>query len=110
MTALVVPWATSAVKTATIGHSVVQTVQLVSLGVDDMVHCLAQLIPAVVLAVVLTVQLVSIEVDYLVYCLVQLSQENTQTSVLCPVVVFVGSVQLLSTLKFPWVVLIGSVH
>ena len=50
---LVVPWATSAVKTATIGCSVVPTVQLVFLEVDCRVLYLVQLIPVVVLVAVL---------------------------------------------------------
>ena len=49
-TVLVVAWATSAVKTATIGCSLVQLVFLVD---DCRVFCLVQLIPVVVLAEVL---------------------------------------------------------
>ena len=52
-TMLVVPWATLAVKTTTIGRFALPMVQLVSLEVDYMENCLAQLIPAVVLVAVL---------------------------------------------------------
>ena len=66
--------------------------------------------------VVPTVQLVSLEVDYMVHCLVQLTQEGTQipplTSLILSAVVLilVGLVWLLKTLKSPLVVWAGLVE
>ena len=61
-------------------------------------------------SVVPTVQLVSLEVVNMVHCLVQLTQEgNTQTSVIYSAVVLlllVDLVQLLKTMKFQWVHLV----
>ena len=99
MIELVVLWATLAVKTATIGCSVVLSGQLVVLEAHTGF-----------LVGLMTGQLASLEIDMVVFYLVQLTQEGTLFllyTVILSAIVLVGLVLLPLTWKFPLLVLRG---